>query len=162
MDTLNILNTQLNCELNTVTQYYVLSHIVNSWGYNKLSLYFIKERDEEYKHADILISRILELNNNKDELTNNITNLTTSKYKLTINNSLDNIKDIWLYLLTMEQNVINYLKDNIPIVESNKDFYSKDILETILYEEEEHLASIKKELNLLSSINKDNYYAKWI
>lgn len=139
------LNAQLKNELTAINQYFLHSRIFGSWGLEVLKK---KEYDEsigEMKHADLLIERVLML----DGLPN-----LQDLGKLMIG---ENTREILECDLKMESAAQVTIKDGITTSEAERDYVSRDILQVILDDTEEHIDWLETQLSLIDRVGLQNY-----
>src|SRR5258706_10248924 len=121
------LNSVLTNELTAINQYFLHAKMFRHWGILKLAEHENHESIDEMKHADKLIERILFL----DGLPN-LQNLG----KLLIG---EDVKEVLQCDLKLEMAARVDLKAAIADSESLKDYVSRELFETILESEEEHI-----------------------
>jgi len=139
------LNKVLYNELIAINQYFLHSRMLKDWGLSKLGDHEYHESIDEMKHADELIERILFL-----EGLPNLQNLG----RLRIG---ENVEEILQADLALELDALPDLKDGIEYCESMRDFVSRDLLETILQSEEEHVDWLETQLSLIEKVGIENY-----
>jgi bacterioferritin len=148
MDTQKIvehLNKILANELTAINQYFLHAKMLKHMGYQQLAETTMQESIDEMKHAEILTERILFLGG--------IPNM-QSLGKLLIGETPQEMLNCDLQL---EQAAISNLREAIHYCESQKDYHSHEILNTILANEEEHLDFLEKQLRLIASLGEQNY-----
>ena len=139
------LNRVLKNELTAINQYFLHARMFGHWGLEKLQDAEKDESIDEMKHADKLIQRILFL----DGLPN-----LQDLGKLLIG---ENVKEALECDLKLEMAARIDLKAAIADSESLKDYVSRELFETILESEEEHIDYLETQLELLTRIGIENY-----
>lgn len=129
---IKVLNSLLADELTAINQYMVHSEMCDDWGYEKLHKHFEKRAIDEMKHAEKLIGRILFLEG------------------LPVVSTLNKIrigKDVAEQLKfdhLAEEEAIKAYNDAIALCGELKDFATRDELQNILNEEDDHIDKIEE------------------
>lgn len=139
------LNKILANELVAINQYFLHSRMYKDWGLKELADHEYEESIDEMKHADRLIERILFLEG--------LPNLQHLGKLLIGENTLEMLKCD----LQLELSAIPDLRDAIIYCESVRDFGSRELLESILESEEEHVDWLETQLSLIDKISLENY-----
>ena len=138
-------NQVLQNELTAINQYFLHARMYKNFGLTELDEYEYKESLDEMKHADQLIERILFL-----EGLPSMQNLG----KLRIGESP---KEMIEADLALEMDALPDLKEAINYCESTKDYISRELFESILESEEEHVDWLETQLELISKVGLENY-----
>lgn len=139
------LNAVLKNELTAINQYFVHSRMYGDWGLKKLEDKEYEESIDEMKHADQLIQRILFL-----EGLPNLQDLG----KLYVG---EDPRDMLECDLRLEQEALPPLRDAIAHSEQVSDYVSRELFESILSSEEEHVDWLETQLDLINRIGLENY-----
>lgn len=142
---IELLNAQLKNELTATNQYFLHYRMLKHWGFDKLAKKEYEESIGEMKHADKLMERIFML----DGLPN-----LQALGKLLIGESVPEILKCDLHLETAAQATV---KDGIAHCESVRDYVSRDLLQHILDDTEEHIDFLETQIDLLGKVGEANY-----
>lgn len=143
---INALNGLLAFELAAMDQYFIHSEMYADWGLLKLHERIAHEFDDEKGHAKQLIERILFLEGRPDMITRDGLNIGVDAPSM-LQNDLD-----------VEYAVAAALKDTIALCETEKDFVTREMLETLLDDtERDHAFWLEQQLGLIKHIGLENY-----
>ena len=138
---LEVLNAQLAHELTVVNQYIVHSEMCDNWGYDKLAKSIEKRAIEEMKHAEKLIGRILFLEGipivsklNKIHIGSDVPKMFGSDQ-------------------AAEADAIKKYNAGIVVCGEAKDFATREILESILNDEDRHIDDIEAVQNEIEQMS---------
>jgi bacterioferritin len=139
------LQMQLKNELTAINQYFVHYRMFKHWGLDRMAKKEYEESIGEMKHADQLMDRIFML----DGLPN-----LQDLGKLLIGETLPEALGCDLKL---EQAAQLTIKDGMAHCESVRDYVSRDLLQGILDDTEEHIDFLETQLELISKVGEQNY-----
>ena len=140
------LQAQLKNELTAINQYFVHYRMYKHWGLAKLAKKEYEESIGEMKHADRLMDRIFML----DGLPN-----LQDLGKLMIGETLLEALECDLRLERAAQATI---KDGIAGCEAARDYVSRELLQEILEDTEEHVDFLETQLDLAAKVGEQNYH----
>lgn len=143
--TIKWLNTALKAELTAINQYFLHSRMLKDWGVSKLAKKEYEESIEEMNHADTIIERILFLGG--------LPNL-QDLGKLHIG---ETVEEILQCDMKLEDHAIPMYRDAVEHCEAVRDYGTRDILQTILVEEEEHVDYLETQFDLIKQMGIQNY-----
>ena len=139
------LNAQLKNELTATNQYFLHYRMLDHWGFGKLARKEYEESIGEMKHADRLMKRILML----DGLPN-----LQDLGKLLVGEDVPEVLDCDL---RAERAAQVTLKEGIAHCETLRDYISRDLLQDILDDTEDHIDFLETQIELLAKVGLANY-----
>ena len=139
------LNAQLKNELTAINQYFVHYRVLKHWGFDKLAKKEYEESIGEMKHADALMERIFTL----DGLPN-----LQDLGKLLIG---ENVPEVLACDLKSETGAQATIKDGMAHCEAVRDYVSRDLLQGILDDTEEHIDFLETQIELIDKVGVQNY-----
>jgi bacterioferritin len=142
---IELLNAQLKNELTAINQYFLHYRMLKHWGLDKLAAKEYAESIGEMKHADRLMDRIFTL----DGLPN-----LQDLGKLLIG---EDTVEVLTCDLTSERGAQQTVKEGIAHCETVRDYVSRDLLQDILRDTEEHIDFLETQLDLVDRIGLQNY-----
>ena len=142
---IGFLNAVLRNELVAINQYFLHSRMYKDMGLMELADHEYHESLDEMKHADQLIERILFL-----EGLPNMQDIG----KLRIGEAT---REMLECDLALEMDALPELQDAIAYCEECRDFVSRDLFDSILASEEEHVDWLETQLALIDKMGIENY-----
>ena len=144
-EVVTFLNEALTAELTAINQYFAASKIAANWGYDKLAAQYYEESMSEMRDAEKLMERILLL----DGLPN-VQRLGTVMIGESVPEQLELDRQL-------EEAAIERYRSGVKLCLEHGDAGSRELLETILVGEEEHLDWVETQLSLISDIGTERY-----
>lgn len=140
-----VLNEILTFELTSINQYFLHARMFKNWGFEKLNHTAYKKSIKDMKQADQLIERILFLEG--------LPNLQMLG-KLMIGEETSEMLNCDM---AFQNSQIPLLKNAISLCEESQDFVSRDLLESILSYEEDHIDWIETQQYQIKHLGLENY-----
>lgn len=144
------LNTALAEELTAINQYMVHSEMCANWGFEKLHHAVEKRAIQEMKHAEKLIGRILFLEGKP--VVSKLSDLHIG----------DSVEAQLRGDLNAEVAAVGMYNDFIRLAGDVGDNGTRELLESILHDEEEHLDWLEAQLDQIQQIGIQNYLAQQV
>ena len=142
---IEFLQAQLKNELTAINQYFLHYRMYKHWGLDKLAKKEYEESIGEMKHAYKLMDRIFML----DGLPN-----LQDLGKLMIG---EDVPEVLACDLKLESAAQLTVKDGIAHCESVRDYVSRDLLQMILDDTEEHIDFLETQIELVTKVGVQNY-----
>ena len=139
------LQAQLKNELTAINQYFLHFRMLKHWGFEKLAKKEYEESIGEMKHANKLMDRIFTL----DGLPN-----LQDMAKLLVG---ETVPEVLACDLKSEQGAQATIKNGIAVAEAARDYVSRDLLQGILDDTEEHIDFLETQLDLIEKVGLPNY-----
>lgn len=144
------LNTRLIEELTAVNQYMVHAEMCENWKYARLYEVIRKRSIAEMRHAEKLIERILFLEGRP----------TVSKLnEIHVGQA---VPDMHKHDLGAEQDAVKGYNASAGIAQEAGDRGTKEILEAILAEEEDHVDWLEAQFDQIDQVGIENYLSEQI
>lgn len=139
------LNKVLTFKLTSINQYFLHARMYKNWGLEGLNKKSYKKSIKDMKQSDDLIERVLFL-----EGLPNLQHLE----RLRIG---EETAEMLNCDLSLQNDLMDLLRDTIKLCEEKLDFVSRDLLEDILEYEEEHVDWIEAQQYLIAETGIQNY-----
>ena len=147
---IDALNRALTIELTAINQYFVQAKMCKNWGFEKLAKKHYEESIGEMKHAEKLIDRILFLEGVPE----------IARYD-TIRVGVD-VKEQFEFDLALETQGVNAYNEAITLAAQVKDNGSRELMNEILVDSEEHVDWLETQLNIIQTVGLERYLAEQI
>jgi bacterioferritin len=147
-EVIRVLNEVLTSELTAINQYFIHSKMCEDWGFEKLAAKKRVESIEEMKHADIVIARILFLEG--------VPNM--QRY-FPVKVGEDAVEQHRLDL-EVEYDAVKRLNAGIALCREKGDNGTRELLETILKDEEEGIDWLEAQLHLVETVGRERYLSE--
>lgn len=144
-EVIDLLNRALTVELTAINQYFCQAKMCGNWGFRKLAAKHYEESMGEMKHAEKLIDRILFLDGVPEIARYDVIRVGT------------NVKEQFENDLALEMSGVQHYNHTIDRCAQLKDNGTRDLLEPILRESEEHVDWLETQLSLINDVGLQNY-----
>jgi len=141
------LNEALKAELTAINEYFLHAEMMENWGYQKLASLTRRESIDEMKHAEALIERILFLDG------------APVMHELLELNIGDTVKQQFANDLVLELKAVDRLNRAVSAAVEAGDNGSRELFESILTDEEEHVDFLEAQLHMIEEMGYANYLA---
>jgi bacterioferritin len=144
------LNELLKGELAAINQYFLHASLCKKWGFVRLYKKIYDESLEEMKHAEQLIDRILFLEGSP---------VVNESPKIAVGKT---VKEILENDLALEKDGLPELKAGVTLCLEQGDTGSRELLEHILVNAEDHIQWLEAQTFLIKQVGYENYCAQQI
>jgi len=138
----------LTGELTAINQYFLHAEMMENWGYKRLAAKTRKESIEEMGHAEKLLERMLYLDGAP-----NMKLLFPLRIGQTVKEQIEND-------LQVEYDAVPRLNKAINAAVAAGDNGSRELFESILKDEEEHVDHLEAQLHMIKEMGYENYLAQ--
>jgi bacterioferritin len=149
-DIIEILNELLSEELTAINQYMVHSEMCSNWGYDRLHELVEKRAIDEMKHAERLIARILFLEG------------TPVVSRLGAVHIGSDVEKQFARDAEAEVQAVKAYNAGIARAHEMGDSGTRELLESILEDEERHIDWLEAQLEQIGQLGQPNYLAEQI
>lgn len=139
------LNKGLRSEMTAVNQYWVHYRMLENWGFLSLAKQWRKESIEEMQHADRFVQRIIFLEG------------FPNMQVLDPLHIGQNVKEVLECDLAAEVSARALYEEAATYCHSVKDYVSRDLFESLMSDEEEHIDFLETQLDLVAKVGVELY-----
>ncbi|HUC74686.1 MAG TPA: bacterioferritin [Vicinamibacterales bacterium] len=143
------LNEGLREELTAISQYFVHAEMCHNWGYHRLGTFIRKQSIGEMKHAEALLERIIFLDGTPKMEPLPLT--IGADVKVQLRNDLD-----------LELRAVVMYNEAIKVARDAADNTSRELLERLLRDEEEHVDFLEAQLHQIEQVGYERYLTQQI
>jgi bacterioferritin len=147
---IDALNRALTIELTAINQYFVQAKMCKNWGFEKLGRKHYVESIGEMKHAEKLIDRIIFLEGVPEIARYDVIRVGTG------------VKEQLEFDLALEKSGVNAYNEAITLAAQLKDNGSRELMNEILVDSEEHVDWLESQLHLIATVGLERYLAEQI
>jgi bacterioferritin len=144
-EVIEALNRALTVELTAINQYFCQAKMCQNWGFLRLGAKHYEESIGEMKHAEKLIDRILFLEGVPEIARYDVIRVGTDVAEQFQND------------LKLELSGVALYNQTISLCQRLEDHGTREILETILTDSEEHVDWLETQLHLIQQVGLQNY-----
>jgi bacterioferritin len=145
---IDALNGALTIELTAINQYFCQAKMCKNWGFNKLADKHYHESMGEMKHAEKLIDRILFLEGVPEIARYDVIRVGTD------------VKEQFENDLVLEMKGVKAYNAAVKLFYDLGDNGSRELVEPILVESEEHVDWLETQLGLIDAVGLQNYLSE--
>lgn len=139
------LNDALAAELTAINQYLLHAHLLDDWGFGKLSAKMREEMNEEMGHADRLIQRILFLGGTPD--TGRLNKVEAAK----------SVRHLFERDLKAENEAVRTYTQAAEDSGQAGDYVSRKLFVSLIGDEEGHVDWLEQQLGLMDKLGEQGY-----
>jgi bacterioferritin len=147
---LDFLQQVLKAELTAINQYFLHAEMMENWGYEYLAKHTRKESIEEMVHAEKCLHRMLYLDGSP-----NMSELFPLRIGQSVKEQMEND-------LALECEAVPRLNRAVNAAVEAGDNGSRDLFESILKDEEQHIDWLEAQLHMIKEMGYENYLAQHI
>jgi bacterioferritin len=144
------LNARLAEELTAINQYFVHAEMCENWHYDRLAEAIKKRSITEMKHAEELIERILYLDGKP--IVSRLNEMHIGAL----------VPDMISSDLAAELDAVKAYNESIRVCVEARDEGTKELLDSILTDEEEHVDWLEAQLSQIEQVGREMYLAEQI
>jgi bacterioferritin len=144
-EVLDALNWALTVELTAINQYFCQAKMCKNWGFQKLAAKHYEESIGEMKHAEMLMDRILFLDGVPEIARYDVIRVGTD------------VKEQFTNDLALEMKGVQHYNFIVDLCIRKKDNGTRELVEPILVESEEHVDWLETQLGLIEKVGLQNY-----
>jgi bacterioferritin len=144
-DVIQMLNAVLTSELTAINQYFIHYRMCENWGYKRLAAKKRHESIDEMKHADRVIQRILFLDGTPNM--QRLSPVRVGEHPIE-QHEVD---------LALELEAVKRLNEGIALAVAKGDNGTREMLESILHEEEDGIDWLEAQLSLARQLGTELY-----
>lgn len=145
---IDALNRALTIELTAINQYFCQSKMCANWGLNRLAKKHYVESIGEMRHAEKIIERILFLEGTPEIARYDVIRVGTD------------VKEQFENDLQLELGGVKHYNAMVDLCLQQKDNGSRELIEPILQESEEHVDWLETQLDLINRLGLQNYLSE--
>jgi bacterioferritin len=144
------LQKALSMELTAAHQYQLHAHVLDDWGMDRLAAKMREEMQEELGHSDEYMARLVFLKESPQ--------MTMAKTP----ERAQSLKDMFEADLADEREAIGFYTEAAREAFETGDIGTRTLFEKIVLDEEQHMAWLDLQLDLLERIGEKTYIAKYV